>query len=207
MNTRKTDQEKFWEGEFGEEYTERNVDKVPSNTSFWANILQHTTSVEKILEIGPNIGENLKAIHNIFPHVHMSGVEINKKAFNELKKLPYVDPKHESILEYEPETKFDFVFTKGVLIHINPENLNHVYDVLYKSSKRYILIAEYYNPNPVEVQYRGHNGKLFKRDFAGEFMDKYPAIELINYGFVWKRDPNFPQDDLTWFLLRKPTDS
>jgi spore coat polysaccharide biosynthesis protein SpsF len=26
---------------------------------------------------------------------------------------------------------------------------------------------------------------------------------LVDYGFAYHRDPNFPQDDITWFLLEK----
>ena len=70
-------------------------------------------------------------------------------------------------------------------------------------SKRYICIVEYYNPTPVSVSYRGHDDRLFKRDFAGEMMDKYNDLRLVNYGFVYHRDLNFPLDDLTWFLLEK----
>ena len=92
---------------------------------------------------------------------------------------------------------------KGVLIHINPEKLRDVYKLLYNSCSKYILIAEYYNPFPVEITYRGHKGKLFKRDFAGELMDLFPDVGLIDYGFCYHRDPNFSQDDITWFLLKK----
>ena len=74
---------------------------------------------------------------------------------------------------------------------------------MYKNTKKYICIVEYYNPTPVEVIYRGHKGKLFKRDFAGEMLDKYRNLKLINYGFVYKRDNNFPYDDINWFLLEK----
>jgi len=63
--------------------------------------------------------------------------------------------------------------------------------------------VEYYNPVPVEVSYRGHQGKLFKRDFSGEMLDKFKDLRLIRYGFVYHRDPSFPQDDITWFLLEK----
>lgn len=56
---------------------------------------------------------------------------------------------------------------------------------------------------PVVVSYRGHEDRLFKRDFAGEMLDRYPDLELVDYGFVYHRDPNFPQDDPNWFLLRK----
>jgi spore coat polysaccharide biosynthesis protein SpsF len=34
-------------------------------------------------------------------------------------------------------------------------------------------------------------------------LEKYPDLKLIDYGFCYKRDPAFPQDDVTWFLLGK----
>ncbi|MNY71976.1 hypothetical protein D3C86_2104270 [compost metagenome] len=74
---------------------------------------------------------------------------------------------------------------------------------MYQASSRYLLVAEYYNPKPVEISYRGHEGKLFKRDFAGEILDKYPDLVLLDYGFTYHRDMNFPQDDVTWFLMEK----
>ena len=77
------------------------------------------------------------------------------------------------------------------------------YEIFYKASKRYILVAEYYNPTPVEVKYRDHEGKFFKRDFAGELLDKYHSLQLIDYGFFYHRDNNFPADDITYFLMEK----
>ncbi len=71
------------------------------------------------------------------------------------------------------------------------------------TGSKYICIAEYYNPSPVEISYRGHTGKLFKRDFAGEMLDAYDDLALLDYGFAYHRDPNFAQDDITWFLLGK----
>ena len=44
------------------------------------------------------------------------------------------------------DKKYDFVFTKGVLIHQNPELLPTAYDILYQNSWRYIMLCEYYNP-------------------------------------------------------------
>lgn len=34
-------------------------------------------------------------------------------------------------------------------------------------------------------------------------MDKFPDCQLVDYGFVYHRDNNFSQDDITWFLLEK----
>lgn len=46
-------------------------------------------------------------------------------------------------------------------------------------------------------------GKNYLRDFAGELLDKYEDLELVEYGFTYHRDKQFPQDDSTWFLLKK----
>jgi spore coat polysaccharide biosynthesis protein SpsF len=74
---------------------------------------------------------------------------------------------------------------------------------MYRSSARYICVAEYYNPKPVGVYYRKHKRMLFKRDFAGEILEMFKDVVLLDYGFVYHRDIHFPQDDLTWFLLEK----
>ncbi len=80
--------------------------------------------------------------------------------------------------------------------------MNKIYEKIYNSSNKYILIAEYYNPKPVKINYRGFKNKLFKRDFAGEFLKKFKNTKLIDYGFVYNKDL-YPQDDITWFLISK----
>lgn len=134
----------------------------------------------------------------------MQAVEINGKAANECAKIPNVSVYHGSAFDFcGDKGGYDLTFTKGVLIHIAPERLEKMYEVLYTNSRRYVLIAEYYNPTPTEVIYRGNEGKLFKRDFAGEFMQRYPDVMLVDYGFVYHGDNNFPEDDVTWFLMEK----
>lgn len=202
MKEFKTDQEKFWSEEFGDSYIERNQN-YHVNIPLFSEILSKTDKVESIIEFGSNIGLNLKAIRNLFPTINLSAIEINSKAIQHLKELDDIKVYNQSILDFEVDYKRDLVLIKTVLIHINPEYLNDVYELLYQSSNRYICIAEYYNPTPVEVNYRGHTKRLFKRDFAGEMLEKYSDLELVDYGFVYHRDNNFPQDDITWFLLRK----
>jgi len=55
----------------------------------------------------------------------------------------------------------------------------------------------------VEITYHGHKNRLFKRDFAGEMLDQFSDLKLIDYGFIYHRDLTFPQDDISWFLLEK----
>ena len=91
------------------------------------------------------------------------------------------------------------------MIHIAPRDLDRTYKKIYSLSKKYILICEYYNPVPVKVVYRNFKNKLFKRDFAGDLVKKYNDLSIIDYGFIYRNDPYFPQDDITWFLLKKKT--
>ena len=202
----KTEQEKFWAGKFGNAYIKRNQGKnlLASNLGFFSKSLASTNNLNSCIEFGANIGMNLKALQLLYPDIELNAIEINKEAVQELASL--VKKKNifqGSILNYEPDKKFDLVIIKGVLIHINPDQLMNVYDKLIASSKRYILVAEYYNPSPVAIPYRGHSEKLFKRDFAGEMIDNFPKLSLKDYGFVYHRDSTFPQDDISWFLLEK----
>ncbi|MCD4676459.1 MAG: hypothetical protein K8S18_10760 [Desulfobacula sp.] len=203
----KTEQEEFWAGQFGNEYVDRvneDAKRIASNINFFSKVLQSTSGIKSVIEFGANIGLNLKAINNLLPEAELSAIEINNKAVTILNEWSNVKKIYEkSIFDFKVDYTRDFVFIKGVLIHINPEMLNDVYDLLYDTSNKYIFIAEYYNPTPVSINYRGNEDKLFKRDFAGEFLDKYKDVELIDYGFQYRRDSNFPQDDVTWFLLKK----
>jgi pseudaminic acid biosynthesis-associated methylase len=204
MSDFKTDQELFWSQDFGNDYIERNqsADLYAANLEFFSKIFSRLKKPPaKVLELGANIGMNIGPIKSLFPEVSISGVEINPKAC-ELLKLTGCDVIEGSILDLNLDEKFDLVFTKGVLIHINPEKLKKVYKTLYSNSKRYILVAEYYNPTPVSIDYRGHSDRLFKRDFAGELLTMFKDLDLVDYGFAYHLGA-FPQDDITWFLLEK----
>ncbi len=199
-----TEQEYFWAGDFGNDYAARNSsDKLfSSNISLFSTILKHTHDVKSVIEFGANIGLNLNAIKYLLPQVELSAVEINQKASKSLQAnniKTYV----QSIFNFSPTQKYDFVLTKGLLIHVNPEQLPKIYQTIYKACKHYICVAEYYNPTPIEKTYRGHDNKLFKRDFAGDLLDQFSDLKLLDYGFVYHRDNHFPQDDITWFVLEK----
>lgn len=201
-----TEQEKFWANEFGTEYIERNKGEqlLASNLNLFSKALHQAGSIDSCIEFGANIGMNLKALKLLYPSITLNAIEINENAANILADFIGKENVYNgSIFEYKIESKVQLSLIKGVLIHINPNMLNNVYEQLYNSSEKFILIAEYYNPTPVVLNYRGHDDRLFKRDFAGEFLDIYPDTELIDYGFSYRRDPAFPQDDITWFLIKK----
>lgn len=202
----KTEQEEFWAGEFGAEYSKRNAGNnlLASNLALFSRALNSVREVDSCIEFGANIGMNLKALKLLFPDQEQHAVEINSNAVNSLREVISPERINQiSILDFKPERTWDLALIKGVLIHINPEWLTKVYDVLHRATGRYLLVCEYYNPTPVVVNYRGHTERLFKRDFCGEILDRHSDFKLIDYGFAYHRDPNFPQDDTTWFLLAK----
>ncbi|HLI65905.1 MAG TPA: pseudaminic acid biosynthesis-associated methylase [Caulobacteraceae bacterium] len=201
-----TEQEAFWRGAFGDEYTERNADErlVEANIALFRRILERAPRVRSIVELGCNRGLNLKALASVDPSLALSAYEINAGAAKLASALGVAQVHCASILDLdlgaiEPS---DLAFTKGVLIHIGPDDLERAYAALTALARRYVMVCEYYNPTPVTVSYRGASERLFKRDFAGELMDRH-GLTLVDYGFVYHRDPRVPQDDLTWFLMEK----
>jgi len=202
----KTEQETFWAGSFGNEYIQRNQGDalLASNLNFFSTALRTACGVKSCIEFGANIGMNLKAMKLLYPAVELHGIEINTGASNELARvIPASNVVNSSILDFAPLRTWDLVLIKGVLIHINPASLLSVYDKLVASCARYLLVAEYYNPTPIAIPYRGHNDRLFKRDFAGEILERHSKMRLLDYGFAYRRDPCFPQDDINWFLMER----
>lgn len=202
-----TEQEAFWAGEFGNEYIGRNQGDalLASNLNFFSRSLTRASGLGSCIEFGANIGMNLKALKLLYPRMTFRGVEINRAAAAQLADVIGLDNVHcGSILEFDPgEAAADLALIKGVLIHLNPEMLPQVYDKLVSATSRWLLVAEYYNPSPVAIPYRNHSDRLFKRDFAGEIMDRHPQMKLVDYGFAYRRDPQFPQDDISWFLMER----
>ncbi len=200
-----TEQEKFWATEFGNDYLVRNDGEplIASNIALFSKILQSAPNIKSIAELGCNIGLNLRALKRINQELDLRGYEINPLAAQAAANEELGQVVNTTITEpLGKDKKFDLTFTKGVLIHINPERLDTVYENLYALSNRYILVCEYYNPSPVVIEYRGHQDRLFKRDFAGDLISKY-NLRLLDYGFNYHRDPYFTNDDTTWFLMEK----
>lgn len=199
-----TSQEALWAGDFGAEYTDRNENSFAAGRlAFWSKVLARTGAIRSVIELGANTGDNLRAIRHLTPSTALRGVEINPKAFAALQQIDGVECWNTSLLGFRPPEPSELSFTSGVLIHVNPDELPRAYETLYSASSRFILMNEYYNPSPMTVSYRGQENALFKRDWCAEMRAKYLDLSLVDYGFTYRRDPLFPLDDMTWFLLEK----
>jgi len=202
-----TEQEQFWASDFGNYYPSRNEGEkmISSNLALFSKIFKNCPSIQSAAELGCNIGLNLIAINRINKQLKLRGYEINEKSALAARKQNIAEVINTTVVEsLDSSQKFDLTFTKGVLIHINPDMLPKVYQNLYDLSNRYIMVCEYYNPAPVSIDYRGNKDRLFKRDFAGELIQQF-NLKLIDYGFNYQHDPYLTNDDSTWFLMEKST--
>lgn len=200
-------QSKLWmDRNWSLDYINRNNSSrlLESNVSLFSKIFRRTDGIKNLMEIGANIGLNLDAINLLNNSIELECIEINSDACEILKNKEHIkNVFNTSVMDFElaQGISYDLVFTKTVLIHIHPDYLHLVYKKIYEMSARYVLFIEYYNPKPISLNYRGMDDYLFKADFAREFMDLYQNTKLIDYGFVYHGDNNFPQDDVTWFLI------
>lgn len=205
MTTQK-DLNEFWMTSFGDEYVDRHEAErlVPAKRFMFQTILQKTSGIASVMELGTNQGFNLRVLHEILPDAELHGVEINEKAAALARKVEGVASiTCASLLDVPVERTFDLSFTAGVLIHLSPEVLPKAYEQLYRFSRRYVVMCEYHNPSPEEIPYRGHRNRMYKRDFAGEMLDAYPDIGLLDYGFFYRKDERYRLGDVHWFLLEK----
>lgn len=136
MHTKQID---FWKGDFGKEYTDRNIFQTIEefeNLYFeWYGITKTALDEKflgfldkentKILEVGCNLGYQLRSLQAIgFKQLY--GIELQEYAIEKARKI------HQNISIIQgsgfdipfKDTFFDVTFTSGVLIHIAPENIS-----------------------------------------------------------------------------------
>jgi spore coat polysaccharide biosynthesis protein SpsF len=198
-----------WRGGFGNEYVDRNVASsgmLQSRVRLWAEILSAAGGNQpaSILEIGANIGINLRALRAL-TSAEFYAVEPNDKARATLVADGIVLPANLRAGAANqiglPDGVADLAFTSGVMIHIPPADLDQSCREIYRCAKSYIVCIEYFSDKPVALDYRGHDDLLFKRDFGGYWLDLFPSMTPLKWGFAWKRTTGL--DNLTWWIFRK----
>lgn len=204
-----TEQTSFWRGDFGNEYSERNAldpAALRNRTAKWARILSPLAGAPptSILEVGANIGINLAALRAL-TGAALYAVEPNGSARGKLVSSGILPSEniHDATGDALPfaDRAVEMSFTSGVLIHVAPERLEATCREMHRVSSRYIGCIEYFAVSPEEKTYRGHSGKLFKRDFGGYWLDMFPDMKLVDYGFFWQRVTGL--DNLTWWVFEK----
>ena len=197
-----------WKGEFGDAYTGRNevsAEKLRQLTAGWQAILHAMgTAPKSILEVGANIGLNLRALRPI-SSAEFYAVEPNATARERLVDDNVVD--RNRVFDAAathlplPDGCVELSFTSGVLIHISPEDLLRSCREIHRVSREYVLCIEYFSAEPETRRYQGRDDLLFKRDFGSFYLENFADLEIIDFGFFWK--PVTGLDNTTWWLFRK----
>jgi spore coat polysaccharide biosynthesis protein SpsF len=193
--------ERLWAGGFGNEYLERNAGAGGGRDVFWKTFLT-IHPAHRVLEVGCNAGANLQWIIQHVDPAETFGIDVNRLALSRLRqRLPSVSAVSGTARELPFRDRwFDLVFTAGVLIHQPDTTLPLVMAEVVRVSRRYVLCAEYFAPEKVEVPYRGATGALFKRDYGNLYRAFFPELELVDEGFL---GPAEGWDDVTWWLFER----
>jgi pseudaminic acid biosynthesis-associated methylase len=204
-----TYQSALWRGDFGDEYISRNptsAKNVQAAGMLWAQILRRLQGdpPRSILEVGANIGINLCALRAL-TDAQLFAIEPNSNARRRLAETSLIPATH--ILDGVassiglPDRSIDLVFTRGVLIHIHPDELLASCREIHRVARRYIVSIEYFSANAEELTYRNKANALFKRDFGAFWLDHFPDLRIVDYGFAWQRLTGL--DNLTWWAFEK----
>lgn len=193
--------ERLWAEGFGDEYVERNREAGEGRDAFWRTLLSDV-DVGSVLEIGCNVGANLRWIDGVVPSRALWGIDINESALQTIRqRLPGINAvwSHARELPFR-DRSFDLVFTAGVLIHQPETTLPLVMAEAVRCSRRYVLALEYFADDVIEVPYRGEEGALFKRDYGRLYRELFPELKLEGTGAL---GPEEGWDDVTWWLFRR----
>ncbi|MGA9798436.1 MAG: pseudaminic acid biosynthesis-associated methylase [Terriglobales bacterium] len=211
-----TSQLQHWRGEFGRAYTDRNslspaaldalyrknfgVARSELNRRFLANLPRDA----RILEVGCNEGNQLCALREMGFH-QLYGIEVQEYALRRARnRLDNGRLALATAFEIPfPDGFFDLVFTSGVLIHIAPPDLPKALGEIHRCAGAYIWGLEYYSPQPMEVNYRGHQSLLWKADYAGLYLELFGDLDPVRREQIpYLEDSNV---DCMFLLSKKKT--
>jgi len=195
--------ERLWNGEFGDQYVSRNTAAGGGRGPFWAWHAARFPAA-RLLEIGCNIGANLRHLVDHADTNGVWGVDVNEVALTQGRQaLPSVNFGWAAARELPfRDGFFDLTLSVAVLIHQPSETIGDTIDELVRCSRRFVTVIEYTAPEVVEVTYRGQVGAFFKRPFGDVIAARHPELELTHRQDVTKGD-GF-DDGMECFVFSKP---
>lgn len=202
-----------WSGEFGTNYTNRNLQTIDemeqmykqnfgaTRTEMNALFLDAIPKDAKILEVGCNIGNQLETLR-LAGFKNLYGIDLQEHAI-EVSRGLYKNLNTVVGSGFDIPFKslwFDMVFTSGVLIHIHPNDCKTIMKEITRCSKKWVWGFEYYANQPEQVEYRGKKELLWRGDFAGKYAKdilelvivkrekfKYSGKEIMDEMFLLER--------------------
>jgi pseudaminic acid biosynthesis-associated methylase len=208
-----TKQMEKWSGDFGKEYTDRNVFSLEeldtlykskygvTRTELNQRFLEGMDRSIRVLEVGSNVGNQLLCLQSM-GFVNLYGIELQSYAV----ELSKARTKRINIIEGSAfdipykDTYFDLVFTSGVLIHLNPSDIVRALREILRCTRESIWGFEYYADEHTEITYRGHKELLWKADYAKLYLQQFEGLKIVKE----ERLKYLDSDNIdTMFLLKK----
>lgn len=175
-----------WTGEFGREYLERNqVD--PATRVDWFRRTLRPLGLASACEIGANKGHNLIAIERALgQRVITQGVEPSADARAQAHGVAVMEG---TVYDIELLTdSYDLVLSSGLLIHIPDERLDDALREMHRVARRFLLAIEYHAEQDTEVEYRGLDGMLWRRDYGAHYLRLFPSLRVRASGDLTEAD-------------------
>lgn len=216
---KETPQEEAWRGTFGKEYANRNswsCEKLDalyerrygiSRTGMNGMLTRYVPPLATILEVGCGDGVQLALLYEL-GYTELFGLDISTKQAERATELhaPHiVATTTGSVLDIPAyDSSYEVVFTSGLLIHVSPEDLVRAMDEMYRVSRRFIWGFEYFSIHlePESVVYRGIGNMLWKANYAELFLQRFPALRLVEERRYKYLEEGLEQMD-TMYLLEK----
>lgn len=193
-----TEQLASWTSEFGREYTDRNTLTLDEMDQAFegqfgvakSEIYRQLVGPQRlpdgqVLEVGCNIGLQLRLLQRANPGLAFHGLEPQPYAIERARELAPDMQFHQGTafaLPF-PDRAFDLVMTHGVLIHIHPDDLPRALAEIVRVSRRFVLSHEYFARETMEVRYQGREGLLWKTDFAARYREVEPTLREVETRF------------------------
>lgn len=184
-----------WTSTFGRDYTDRNTMPLDAmdeafrvqlgtrKSEIYRDLVGPTRlPAGKVLEVGCNIGLQLRLLERVNPGLEFHGLEPQGYAIERAREFApnmRFHPGTAFALPF-PDQAFDLVMTHGVLIHLAPADLPRALGEIHRVSRRLILSHEYYARETVEVPYQGRTGLLWKTDFARRYRELFPSLREVS---------------------------
>jgi len=166
-----------YDTELWNKYTDDNKGNIQNEFSKFIYFLSLGLGAKKICEAGCNIGNNLSSFPENF---EIYGIDMNKNALEKAKKrYPNFSFKKTDLKQTGfPDSSFDLVFTRGVLIHIPTKDLDNVLKEFVRISKKWILNFEYFGEDGKMIKWKRGDDLLWYRNMKERW--KNFDVNIIN---------------------------
>ena len=133
----------------------------------------------------------------------MYGIDINRMAVDNAKRFTGFDVVEGNVFKLPfRDNYFDLVFTDGLLIHINPDDLVDAMSEIYRVSNYYVMGIEYYDKVMKMIRYHGLDNVLWKGNYCDIYQKHFGLVLLAKKKLCYKDSDNV---DMAFLLKREDT--